>query len=173
VTAILVTAYLAAIATANILAATYGPKITPWTALLLIGLDLTCRDALHDRWRGHGLRLRMATLIAGGSLLAWLVQPDAGRVALASAAAFALASGADAWVYHLARHRPWLQRANASNLAGAAVDSLAFPTIAFGVLLPWVIVGQFAAKVAGGFGWSLLLARLRPRPRPAHAATRH
>ena len=48
-------------------------------------------------------------------------------------------------------------RVNGSNVFSAAVDSAVFPTLAFGVFLPWVILGQFAAKVAGGFVWSMIL----------------
>ena len=169
-TILLVALYLVAIVAANLAVAAFGPAVTPLTAFMLIGLDLTTRDALHDRWRGHALPARMALLIATGSLASWLINPAAGRIALASALAFALAATADALVYHLARRRPWLQRANASNLVGAAVDSLAFPTLAFGVLLPGIVALQFAAKVAGGLVWSLLLARTRPTP--AHAAAR-
>ena len=51
-----------------------------------------------------------------------------------------------------------------SNVFGALVDSLVFPTIAFGGFLPWITLGQFAAKVAGGFLWSLVLG-LRKRER--------
>ena len=40
-----------------------------------------------------------------------------------------------------------------------AVDSILFPTIAFGSFLPLIVLGQFAAKVGGGFVWSLLLNR--------------
>jgi hypothetical protein len=165
VTIVLVGLYLVAIVAANLAVAAFGPAITPVTAFLLIGLDLTTRDALHDRWQGRALPLRMAALIATGSLLSWLINPAAGRIALASTLAFALAATADTLAYHLARHRPWLQRANVSNLVGAAVDSITFPTLAFGVLLPGIVALQFAAKVIGGALWSLLLARTRPRPR--------
>jgi uncharacterized PurR-regulated membrane protein YhhQ (DUF165 family) len=51
----------------------------------------------------------------------------------------------------------WQLRANASNATGALVDSLIFPTIAFGVLMPHIIAMQFVAKVFGGFLWSLIL----------------
>ena len=91
------------------------------------------------------------------------MQPEAGRIALASSVAFGVASLADAIAYHLLRRRSWMQRANGSNVVGAAVDSVVFPTLAFGALLPLVILGQFVAKVAGGFVWSLLLARIRER----------
>lgn len=163
-TLVLVGLYLTAIVAANLAVATFGPGSAPVIAFLLISLDLTVRDALHDRWRHRHLPARMAALIAAGSLLSWLINPAAGRIAAASAVAFTLAATADAATYHLARHRPWLQRANASNLVGAAVDSLVFPTLAFGVLLPGIVALQFAAKIAGGLVWSLLLARVRPRP---------
>lgn len=161
-TALLIVIYLAAIVTANLAVAAFGPAAAPIIAFALIGLDLTMRDALHDRWRHRHLPARMGALIATGSLLSWFINPAASRIAIASAVAFALAATADAAAYHLAHRRPWLQRANASNLAGALIDSLVFPTLAFGVLLPRIIALQFAAKVAGGFVWSLLLSRTRP-----------
>jgi queuosine precursor transporter len=169
-TLILVALYLVAIVAANLAVAAFGPAVTPLTAFLLIGLDLTTRDVLHDRWHGRVLPARMALLIATGSLASWLINPAAGRIALASAMAFALAATTDALAYHLARRRPWLQRANTSNLAGALVDSIAFPTLAFGALLPGIVALQFAAKVTGGLVWSLLLTRTRERP--VHAAAR-
>jgi len=44
-----------------------------------------------------------------------------------------------------------------------AVDSLVFPTIAFGAFLPAVIALQFVAKVGGGALWSLALQSLTER----------
>lgn len=78
---------------------------------------------------------------------------------MASAAAFVVAAAIDALVYQWLRFRPWAQRANGSNVAGAAADSVLFPTLAFGVFLPAVIALQFAAKVAGGALWAAILAR--------------
>lgn len=161
-TALLVAAYLAAITAANLTVAALGPSAAVWVAFLLIGFDLTCRDALHERWRDH-LVARMALLVAAGSLLSWAANPGAGQVALASAVAFGLAAGADGLTYHLLRERPWWVRVNGSNIVGAAVDSLVFPTMAFGALLPLVVVGQFLAKVLGGAAWAVVLARLRAR----------
>ena len=43
--------------------------------------------------------------------------------------------------------------------AGAAVDSVVFPALAFGAMLPLIVVGQFGAKVLGGAAWSLVLRR--------------
>ena len=51
-------------------------------------------------------------------------------------------------------------RANQSNVAGAAVDSFVFPTIAFGSFIPQIVILQFAAKVLGGFVWAYVADRL-------------
>jgi uncharacterized PurR-regulated membrane protein YhhQ (DUF165 family) len=56
-----------------------------------------------------------------------------------------------------------IDRANGSNMAGAAVDSLIFPTLAFGALMPHIVLLQFVAKVAGGAIWAALLARTLQR----------
>ena len=85
---------------------------------------------------------------------------DAGLTfATASCAAFLAAGLADAAVYQVLRHRAPLLRMNGSNTAGALVDSLIFPTLAFGGLLPGIVVMQFAAKVAGGAVWAWVLQR--------------
>lgn len=55
----------------------------------------------------------------------------------------------------------WLRRANASNVAGAAVDSLVFP-LAAGFPLVYVPL-QFMAKVLGGALWTAVLARSAQR----------
>lgn len=55
--------------------------------------------------------------------------------------------------------RPRMIKINGSNIASAAVDSVVFPTVAFGSFLPIVTLGQFVAKVLGGFIWSLILNR--------------
>ena len=154
--------YLAAIVAANLIITQFGPSATIITAFLFIGLDITARDRLHESWRGRGLWPKMAALIASGSLLSWLVNRNAGPIALASFVAFAASGAADTLVYHALRHRPWTVKVNGSNVISAAVDSLIFPTLAFGVLLPFVVVGQFIAKVAGGALWAAIL-KLRRR----------
>jgi uncharacterized PurR-regulated membrane protein YhhQ (DUF165 family) len=158
--------YLAAIVAANLLVAQFGPAISIVNAFLFIGLDLTARDALHERWHGRHLVRNMAALIAAGSLLSWLLNRDAGQIALASFLAFAAAAAADTFVYHRLLPRPWWQKINGSNMAGAGVDSIVFPLVAFGwPPLVWVMAGQFAAKVAGGAVWSLILRnRLEVKP---------
>lgn len=154
--------YLAAIVLANLSVAHFGPASTPFNAFLFIGLNLAARDKLHDAWDRHVGR-NMAGLIVAGAAISYALNAGAGRIALASVAAFALSEALDATVYHLRRHRPYLIRSNTSNVFGAAVDSVVFPVLAFGGF-PWVIIlGQLAAKVLGGFVWSLLLNAHRER----------
>ncbi len=160
----LVAAYLTAIIIANLSVSEWGAKAAVYNAFLLIGLDLSTRDALHDMWRGHLVR-NMALLISTGSILSYLfglwlgTGPFVGRIAIASAVAFGCAAVADSVAYHLLRDRPWYERANQSNLAGAAVDSLVFVALwpfGFQFTLAFTL---FAAKVAGGVVWSFALAK--------------
>lgn len=155
---LLIASYLLAIVIANLVITTYGPVAAIPVAFVLIGLDLTSRDRLHDAWRGQGLAWKMALLIATGSMLSYLVNRDAGPIALASFVAFALAGLTDTLTYALLGERRRLIRMNGSNVVSAAVDSVAFLGLAFGWPPLWGIVfGQWLAKVAGGFIWSLVL----------------
>lgn len=149
--------YLFAIVAANLLVVAFGPSITIVNAFLFIGLDLTARDHLHEAWHRRGLIWKMALLIGAGSLLSWFLNRDAGRIALASFAAFACAGTADAIAYSLLGDRTRLLKINGSNVVSAGMDSVIFPALAFGFPLLWgVMLGQFVAKVAGGFVWSLV-----------------
>lgn len=152
------TAYVVAITAANLSVAAFGPWISPLNALVLIGLDLSLRDYLHDRWQGAWLWPRMLGLIATGGFVSFALNPAAGRIAAASCAAFVISGIVDAAAYHLLRSRPYLERSNGSNVFGAAVDSALFPTLAFGVFIPTIVALQFAAKIGGGFLWSLALS---------------
>jgi uncharacterized PurR-regulated membrane protein YhhQ (DUF165 family) len=163
----LVALWLGAIVAANLIAAHYGPEATVYTAFGLVALTLVVRDSLHDRWAGDGRWWKMTLLIAAGGVLAYIASADAGRIAVASCIAFAVAESVDALVYHLARRWSWLERSNVSNVAGAAVDSILFPTIAFGGFIWAVTFGQFVAKVAGGVLFSILVARAAARQQVA------
>ena len=58
--------YLVAIILANLSVAHFGPSVAVVNAFLFIGLDLTARDALHERWHGrHLARLALSALRAG------------------------------------------------------------------------------------------------------------
>lgn len=149
--------YLVAIILANLSSATFGPSASIVNAFLFIGLDLTARDRLHEAWRGRGLLWKMGALIAVGSLLSWLINRNAGMIAVASFTAFACAALVDTVVYQLLQGRSYLVKVNGSNIPSALVDSLVFPTIAFGGFLPLITLGQFTAKVVGGALWAYIL----------------
>lgn len=153
--------YLFAIVLANFSVLWFGPVSTPINAFFLIGFDLTLRDKLHEKWVNKHLWLKMMLLIVSGSVITYLINQRAARIATASVAAFAIAALTDAIVYSTLLKRSFLVKSNGSNIAGALVDSVLFPTIAFGVFMPWIILGQFAAKTTGGFIWSLLLHKIR------------
>ncbi len=148
--------YAAAMVSANLLVVKFGPAVSPVNAFFLIGLDLALRDWLHTRLRPY----QMGMLIASTGLLTYLLNPAAGMIAVASACAFTAAALVD-WATFARLKGSWLYRANGSNIAGAAVDSLLFPTIAFGALMPGIVLAQFAAKVAGGAMWAWVLSSRR------------
>jgi uncharacterized PurR-regulated membrane protein YhhQ (DUF165 family) len=151
-TAVLV--YAAAMILANLSVATFGPSVTPVNAFVLIGLDLTMRDWLHVRIKPW----QMAALIAITGLLTYALNPAAGKIAAASACAFSAAALVD-WATFTRLRGSWMYRANGSNVAGAAVDSLIFPTLAFGALMPQIVLAQFMAKIAGGAIWTWIFNR--------------
>lgn len=152
--------YLIAIIAANLLVARFGPGIAVLNAFLFIGLDLTTRDHLHEAWKGRGLAWKMGLLIGAGSVLSWLLNRDAGQIAVASFVAFACAGIADALVYHLLGNKARMLKINGSNVVSAGVDSFAFPALAFGFPLRWdIMLGQWGMKIVGGFVWSLILNR--------------
>lgn len=157
--------YLGAIVAANVTTAALGPYASIVNSFVLIAFDLTARDRLHAAWDGPGRHLwrRMFALIAAGGVLAYLVNRSAGPVALASCIAFAAASLTDALIY--ARVRGNLRRrANASNAGAAVVDSIIFPTLAFGGFALPVVLWQITAKIAGGWLWARVLIRRRAAP---------
>jgi uncharacterized PurR-regulated membrane protein YhhQ (DUF165 family) len=147
-------AYAVAMIAANLLVATFGPSVTAINAFLLIGLDLTLRDWLHFRLKTW----QMGGLIIGTGLITYALNPASGMIAVASAVSFLAASIVD-WAIFVKTTGSWIKRANVSNTAGAAVDSLLFPTIAFGALMPEIVALQFVAKVSGGAVWSYVLQK--------------
>jgi len=151
--------YLGSVILANLTIARFGPSAAIAVAFLFIGLDLTSRDKLHEAWHNNGLVWKMGLLIATGSLISWLLNRNAGQIALASFIAFACAAVVDTIVYQILRKQKYMVKVNGSNVFSAAVDSLVFPTIAFGGFLPWITLGQFAAKVFGGLIWAFILKR--------------
>ncbi len=153
--------YVAVLLSANLLVSVFGPSITPILAFFLIGFDLSLRDWLHLKIKPW----QMGGLIAFAGVLTYIVNPAAGMIAVASSVAFTGAALVD-WATFVRLKGTWLYRANGSNVAGAAVDSILFPTIAFGMLMPGIVLAQFAAKVAGGSVWAYLFNKLSTKGQP-------
>ena len=151
-----ITVYAIAMTIANLLVVAFGPAITPVNAFVLIGLDLALRDWLHIKLSAK----KMLGLIVATGAITYALNPAAGQIAIASAVSFTAAAFIDWGVFQRLSNQSWIVRSNASNVAGAAIDSLIFPTIAFGVLMPEIVAMQFIAKVAGGAVWSFAIARL-------------
>lgn len=154
ITVLAVAMYAVAMIAANLTVAAFGPAVTPINAFFLIGLDLALRDWLHIRLKTW----QMGALISATGALTYLLNPAAGIIAVASAVAFTAAAVVD-WSVFAKVQGAWLKRANVSNVAGAAVDSLVFPTIAFGALMPHIVAMQFIAKVAGGAVWAWAISK--------------
>ena len=188
--------YLGAIIVANLVVAKWGLDVVVdlggsigqiqvifFTALLLIGLDLTARDFLHELWK-EKLWENMLKLIVAGSLLSLVVNyvlAQAGwgapwaivqNIAIASTIAFFCAGLADTLAYQLLGEQERMLRINGSNVASGFVDSLVFPTLAFGILagapigeaILWGVTAQMTiAKIVGGFLWAFGIVALAKR----------
>lgn len=151
--------YIAALVAANLLVAWLGPWFSLINAFVLIGLDLSLRDKLHDLWDGDKLPVKMGGLIATASIVSYAINPATGMIAFASLAAFSLSMVADSLAYQYLKNKNWMTRVNGSNVAGSAVDSIVFPTIAFGGLMLEIVALQFVAKIGGGLIWSKLIEK--------------
>ena len=110
------------------------------------GLAFGVRDALHE----SGGRRWVLTAIAAGAAVSWLIE-DAVTIpgghlpiAAASAVAFGFSELADLAVYGPLRRKAWPLAVAASNVVGAAVDSLLFLWLAFGSVAHWQ--GNVAGK---------------------------
>ncbi len=156
--------YALAMTLANLSIATFGPAVSPINSFLFIGLDLALRDWLQVRLSAA----KMLGLIAVSGTLTYLLNPSAGAIAAASAVSFTAAALVD-WSVFSSTGGSWLRRSNLSNTAGAAVDSVLFPTLAFGAVMPGIVLAQFTAKVIGGAFWSYVLNKFTGKRAGTHA----
>lgn len=154
--------YSFAITAANISVATFGPWISPINSFVLIGLDLALRDWLHFKIKTW----QMLILILISGVITYFLNPSAEKIAIASSCAFTAAALTDWFIFSIAKGS-WVKRANISNIGGAAVDSILFPTMAFGIFMPGIVAMQFASKIFGGFLWSLLIKKISGNPTDA------
>jgi hypothetical protein len=147
-----ISVYAAAMIAANLIVAALGPWVSPINSFFLIGLDLALRDRLHMTLKP----LQMLALIVATGVLTYLFNPTISKIAIASSVSFMVAALVD-WGVFKAVTGAWIRRSLWSNTAGAAVDSVLFPTLAFGVFLPHIVAMQFIAKIAGATIWSFAL----------------
>lgn len=161
---------IAAVAAANItttylglVPAGFGLMVTAGT--YAAGLTLALRDLLHD----HGGIRWVLGGIAGGIIVSLLLGD--GRIAIASAAAFALAELADLLVYAPLRRRQWNLAVATSNAIGAVVDTFVFLTLAGFPLTAELVGGQLLVKAvwmtALFLGVAEVIRRSFPRAVPA------
>lgn len=146
--------YALVIILANILVSIFGPSITPFIAFFLIGLDLALRNYLSLVMTKY----EMAAMIIGTGLISYGLNPATGMIAIASGLAFTSAAIVD-WLTFNTVSGQWIKKNIAGNSAGALVDSIIFPTLAFGELMPLIVISQFIAKVLGGTMWGLIIKK--------------
>jgi uncharacterized PurR-regulated membrane protein YhhQ (DUF165 family) len=151
--------YILSLIAANLLVSYFGPWFSIINAFVLIGLDLTLRDKIHELWQGKWLP--MGGLIATASIVSYLLNPASGMIAFASFMAFLVAMLIDTVVYQYLKDKPWAIKSNGSNVAGSLADSVIFPTIAFNALMPEIVLMQFLAKVFGGAIWVFVINKLK------------
>jgi queuosine precursor transporter len=156
---ILVSLYLVSIVLANLVIAKFGIIMTIPVSFILIGLDLTARDKLHELWHNKNLVTKMLLLIFSGSVLSYLLNNASLWIAIASFVAFLCSGIVDFIVYSILYKKTWFVKVNSSNVFSALTDSILFPTIAFRTFLPLIILGQFIAKTFGGFLWAFILKK--------------
>lgn len=125
------------------------------------GLAFTVRDFLQN---AVGTRTTLLAIGLGAALSGLVADP---RIALASAAAFAVSELVDLAVYTPLRHRSQIAAVGLSNTVGLLVDSLLFLPLAFGSLtyLSGQLVGKTATTVLAVA--VLVSARARRRAVPA------
>jgi len=161
---ILLAGYSAIIAAAN-WASTLWPAVMVASLQIpagafFAGLAFTVRDLLQE---AVGTRTTLLAITLGAALSGLVATP---RIALASAAAFAVSELADFAIYSALRHRNRIGAVGLSNALGLLVDSLLFLPLAFGSLA--YLDGQLAGKAATTvLAIAVLAARARTRPRSA------
>ena len=128
-----------------------------------IVIEKTARDIAREFMLGEVMAAAMKQLRAIDK--PWLRMPEAAQKdvieQVKADVRHAITQAVEIWLTFARLRGSWLRRANGSNLAGAAVDSLVFPTLAFGALMPHIVALQFIAKVSGGAIWTWLLSQQR------------
>jgi uncharacterized PurR-regulated membrane protein YhhQ (DUF165 family) len=143
-TVVLFIAYATIVATANaasaFLPAVVVASLQVPAGAFFAGIVFTLRDLLQD---ATDIRATVLAIVIGTVLSGLVATP---RIALASAAAFAISELADLAIYTLLRDRNRITAVGLSNTFGLVVDSLLFLPVAFGSLT--YLSGHLIAKTA-------------------------
>lgn len=151
--------YILLAVVANILVSLFGPVMIPINSFFLIGADMVIRDKLHERWKKNRLWLKMVLVISVAGLISSTMLPSSGTIALASFLSFSVSSLVNSIVYDSLHKKRWMIKSNGSNVLGIITDSFMFPTIAFGVVMPEIIISQIIMKSGGSLLWSWVLRK--------------
>lgn len=159
---VLAVTYVATIAAANWLTSRYGLipvgfGLVATAGTYAAGASFVARDSLQD---AAGRRAVLGAILAGAALSAILAGP---RLAVASAAAFAVSELVDMAVYTPLRRRGYVRAAVASNLVGAVVDTAAFLALARFPVTTLVVAGQLVGKTWLTLAAVALVAMVRGR----------
>jgi len=142
----IVAIYILTMVLANYSASYFGPSVTPINSLIFVGINLTVRDILAVRLSKY-LVLLLMTL---SGIASYALNPATGQIAIASIVAYSLATLVDWYVFYKVKG-DFVARSTKSNVVSSLTDSLVFPTVAFGSIMPEIMALQFAAKIVGGF----------------------
>ena len=151
--------FVGAIILANNAIIWFGERFSVINAFCLIGLSITTRDVIHERWQSKGLWVKMGGLIVLSGCISWITNPATGQIAVASVIAFGCSMFVDTLIYQLLIKNKKIIKINGSNVFSSFADSIIFPIIAFGGFPLLIIIGQFIAKITGGFIWSLVIQK--------------
>ena len=163
--------YVGAVVAANWLTSRYGfvPVgfgLATTAGTYAAGAALLARDALQDT---AGRRAVLAAIGIGALLSAWLSTP---QLALASGVAFLIAELSDMAIYTPLRQRGWARAVLASNVVGAALDTVVFLWLAgfpIWAAAPGQLVGKVLWATAAPVAAVLAVRRVRRRAVPSHA----
>lgn len=125
-----------------------GLGLSAPSGVLMIGVALVLRDAVHERIGAQG---SFALVVMGAALSTMF---GGAAVAVASALAFLVGETADLLVYAPLRKRSRTLAVLASGVVGSAVDSVIFLWMAFGSLdlMAGQMLGKLWMTLAGALG---------------------
>lgn len=152
-------AFLTAFIGANLLVKHYGAFGLIVASAILIPFDLVIRCVIHELYSGWKLFCILFGLTLCAALVTVWIYPEAINIAKGSIAGFVAAQITAGIFYQTVKRRSksYLLKVNMSDLVAVIFDSIVFQLIAFGILIPFVTLGQIGIKFVGGLLWYFIL----------------